>query len=231
MRFSSFPSASAYSAFSARLPAISAHGSVQRTRSRFGVVVATCLLCCTLLFSLSALPDKPCFSCRITLPCFDYLYPTSGSERTCYHMWNLAVGGEVIRPYGLVRGLRGSWWAGCHYRSIDRTSGSSDTGAEYCRLRGRLCPIGHPRLRLGRLYERLRQWHKLGGLQRGSRRGRSGGCDGHSLPTGFPEITFASNPFFAWNSACVFAMPFLMAQWFGPRTLPCFYRSASWRLM
>ena len=80
MRFSSFPSAAAYSAFSARLPAISAHGSAQRTRSRFGVVVATCLLCCTLLFSLSALPDKPCFSCRITLPCFDYLYPTSGRD-------------------------------------------------------------------------------------------------------------------------------------------------------
>ena len=66
------------SAFSARLPAISAHRSSQRTRSRFGVVVATCFLCCTLLFSLSALHDKPCFSCRITLPCFDYLYPTSG---------------------------------------------------------------------------------------------------------------------------------------------------------
>ena len=84
MRFSSFPSAAAYSAFSARLPAISAHQSAQRTRSRFGVVVATCLLCCTLLFSLSALHDKPCFSCRITLPCFDYLYPTSGrtNERT-----------------------------------------------------------------------------------------------------------------------------------------------------
>ena len=95
MRFSSFPSAAAYSAFSARLPAISAHQSAQRTRSRFGVVVATCLLCCTLLFSLSALHDKPCFSCRITLPCFDYLYPTSGrtNERTNGRVSGLAPGG------------------------------------------------------------------------------------------------------------------------------------------
>ena len=41
-------------------------------------MVATCFIHCTLLFSLSALHDRPCFSCRITLPCFDYLYPTSG---------------------------------------------------------------------------------------------------------------------------------------------------------
>ena len=26
-------------------------------------------------------PDKPCFSCRLILPCFDYLYPTSGMGR------------------------------------------------------------------------------------------------------------------------------------------------------
>ena len=38
---------------------------------------------CTLLCSLHpalfvpALHDRPCFPCRITLPCFDYLYPIS----------------------------------------------------------------------------------------------------------------------------------------------------------
>ena len=39
----------------------------------FGVVGPTCFLHCTLLFLPSALHDRPCFSCRIALPCFDYL--------------------------------------------------------------------------------------------------------------------------------------------------------------
>ena len=49
-------------------------------------MVATCFVRCTLLFSLSALHDRPCFSCRITLPCFDYLYPTSVSKSADFGM-------------------------------------------------------------------------------------------------------------------------------------------------
>ena len=33
---------------------------------------------CKTSLILSRLHDRPCFSCRITLPYFDYLYPTSG---------------------------------------------------------------------------------------------------------------------------------------------------------
>ena len=68
-------------------------------------MVATCFLCCTLLFSLSALHDKPCFSGRITLPCFDYLYPTSGMER---HASDVTI---VSFKRALVRSAR-QWPAG-----------------------------------------------------------------------------------------------------------------------
>ena len=55
----SYLSAAAYSAFSARLPAIPAHQTAHRTRSRFGVVVATCFVRCTLLYLFQH--DRPCF--------------------------------------------------------------------------------------------------------------------------------------------------------------------------
>ena len=84
-----------------------------------------------------------------------------------------------------------------HLAPIVRTSSNGDTGAEECRLRGRPCPIGHRRLRLGRLCKRLRRYHNLSALRSDSGCGRSGRCDGHSLPTGFPEITFTSKPLFA----------------------------------
>ena len=35
------------------------------------------LLCCAVLY------DRPCFSCRITLPCFDYLYSISSEVQSC----------------------------------------------------------------------------------------------------------------------------------------------------
>ena len=85
------------------------------------------------------------------------------------------------------------------------------TSPNRCRLRGRLWPIKHHMLRLGHLCERLRQYHKQSALRRGSGCGRSGRCDGHSLPTGFPEITSASKHLCAWLSAGVFVMWFLTA--------------------
>ena len=75
-----------------------------------------------------------------------------------------------------------------------------------CPPRARLSPTGHPRLCLGRLCDRLCQYHNLSALRRESECGRSGCCDGHSLPTGFPEITFGRKAFFAWHSACVSIM-------------------------
>ena len=77
-----------------------------------------------------------------------------------------------------------------------------------CRLRGRLWPIGHPRLRL---CERLGRYHKLGPCRRCNKCGGSGRCDGHSLLTGFPEITFANKPFFAWYSVGVSIVRLLRA--------------------
>ena len=56
-----FPSAAAYSVLSARLPAISAHRSAQRTRSRFGVVVATCCVRCILLYLFQHCMTDPAF--------------------------------------------------------------------------------------------------------------------------------------------------------------------------
>ena len=64
-------------------------------------------------------------------------------------------------------------------------------------------------LRLGRLCKHFSWYHKLS--RRGSGCGRSGRCDAHSLLTGFPEISFASKPFFAWNSAGVSIIRFLRA--------------------
>ena len=48
----------------------------------------------------------------------------------------------------------------------------------------------------------------------------------------FPKISFASKPSSLPGTlhACFLCL-FLMALWFGPRTVPCIYRSASWRLM
>ena len=43
--------------YSPHLPAISAHGSALRTRSRFGVVVATCFVHCILHFIVPALHE------------------------------------------------------------------------------------------------------------------------------------------------------------------------------
>ena len=80
------------------------------------------------------------------------------------------------------------------YRSIVRTSSNGDTGAEECRPVPTAWPIGHPMLHLGRLCQRIRRYYKLSALQRGSGRGRSGRCDGHSLPTGFPEIALSGKP-------------------------------------
>ena len=73
----SYLSAAAYSAFSARLPAISAHQTAHRTRSRFGVVVATCFVRCTLLYLFQHCMTDPAFLSHHS-PLLDYLYPISG---------------------------------------------------------------------------------------------------------------------------------------------------------
>ena len=100
------------------------------------------------------------------------------------------------------------------YRSIDKSSSSSDTGAEDCRpvpTATKAVATGYPMLHLGRLCERLRQYHKVSALQKGSGCGRSGRCDGHSLPTGFAEITFASKHLGACLSAGVFVISLFTA--------------------
>ena len=47
---------------------ISAHPLAQRTRFRFGEVVATCFVCCTLLFFVPALHDRPLVSLSALSP-------------------------------------------------------------------------------------------------------------------------------------------------------------------
>ena len=70
---------SSLSSFSAHLSAISAHRSAYKTRSRFGVVRATCFNCSLHpAFLGSSTASGPCFYVR-TLPCFDYLYPASSA--------------------------------------------------------------------------------------------------------------------------------------------------------